>query len=92
MKILATLSSADFGTATVAGHDVGRLQGLSARGSKVRAGELLERFSPGDAGHHLVKTYSGGMARKLDVDIGLMHRPQVHFLDEPTAGLDPEAR
>jgi ABC-2 type transport system ATP-binding protein len=40
----------------------------------------------------LVKTYSGGMARKLDVAIGLMHRPQVLFLDEPTTGLDPKAR
>ncbi|MGA7204324.1 MAG: ATP-binding cassette domain-containing protein [Specibacter sp.] len=70
----------------------GRLQGMSGTAAKARAAELLERFSlTGDA-HRLVKTYSGGMARKLDVALGLMHRPQVLFLDEPTTGLDPEAR
>ncbi|WP_104091607.1 ATP-binding cassette domain-containing protein [Arthrobacter sp. GMC3] len=70
----------------------GRLQGLSSSDAKARAGDLLERFSLADAGNRLVKGYSGGMARKLDVAIGLMHRPEVLFLDEPTTGLDPEAR
>jgi ABC-2 type transport system ATP-binding protein len=70
----------------------GRLQGMPTRAARVRASELLERFSLTDAGRRLVKTYSGGMARKLDVAIGLMHRPQVLFLDEPTTGLDPQAR
>jgi ABC-2 type transport system ATP-binding protein len=70
----------------------GRLQGMMARDAKIRAGELLERFSLTEAANRLVKTYSGGMARKLDVAIGLMHRPSVLFLDEPTTGLDPEAR
>ncbi|ALE05902.1 ABC transporter [Arthrobacter sp. ERGS1:01] len=70
----------------------GRLQGLSGPAAKARATELLDRFSLTDSAHRLVKTYSGGMARKLDVALGLMHRPQVLFLDEPTAGLDPEAR
>jgi ABC-2 type transport system ATP-binding protein len=70
----------------------GRLQGMPAGGARARASELLDRFSLTDAGDRLVKTYSGGMARKLDVAIGLMHRPQVLFLDEPTTGLDPEAR
>ncbi|WP_308466287.1 ATP-binding cassette domain-containing protein [Rathayibacter soli] len=70
----------------------GRLQGMPARAARARASELLDRFSLTDAGGRLVKTYSGGMARKLDVAIGLMHRPQVLFLDEPTTGLDPEAR
>jgi ABC-2 type transport system ATP-binding protein len=70
----------------------GRLQGLSGRDAKARAVELLGRFSLSDSADRLVKTYSGGMARKLDVAIGLMHRPQVLFLDEPTTGLDPEAR
>jgi ABC-2 type transport system ATP-binding protein len=70
----------------------GRLQGMPVRAARGRASELLERFSLTDAGARLVKTYSGGMARKLDVAIGLMHRPQVLFLDEPTTGLDPQAR
>ncbi len=70
----------------------GRLQGLSARDARARAAELLDRFGLGDAADRQVKTYSGGMARKLDVAIGLMNRPQVLFLDEPTTGLDPEAR
>jgi ABC-2 type transport system ATP-binding protein len=70
----------------------GQLHGMSARSARIRAGELLERFSLTSAARRQVKTYSGGMARKLDVAIGLMHRPAVLFLDEPTTGLDPEAR
>jgi ABC-2 type transport system ATP-binding protein len=70
----------------------GRLQGMTAGDARSRATELLDRFSLSDAAGRQVKTYSGGMARKLDVAIGLMHRPQVLFLDEPTTGLDPEAR
>jgi len=70
----------------------GRLQGLSGRQAKARATELLDRFALTDAGHRRVSAYSGGMVRKLDVAMGLMHRPQVLFLDEPTTGLDPEAR
>jgi ABC-2 type transport system ATP-binding protein len=69
-----------------------RLQGLPARAARARARELLERFDLTDAAGRLVRTYSGGMARKLDVAIGLVHRPRVLFLDEPTTGLDPEAR
>ena len=70
----------------------GQLQGMPRRAARARAAELLDRFSLTDSGDRLVKTYSGGMARKLDVAIGLMHHPQVLFLDEPTTGLDPEAR
>jgi ABC-2 type transport system ATP-binding protein len=70
----------------------GRIQGLSRASAFARADELIARFGLGDAGDRLTKTYSGGMARKLDVAIGLVHRPQVLFLDEPTTGLDPEAR
>jgi ABC-2 type transport system ATP-binding protein len=70
----------------------GRLQGMRAVDARARAAELLSRFSLEDAGDRLVKTYSGGMVRKLDVAIGLMNRPHVLFLDEPTTGLDPEAR
>jgi len=70
----------------------GRLHGLGARDARSRADELLERFGVAHAADRLVKTWSGGMARKLDVAVGLVHRPQVLFLDEPTTGLDPEAR
>ncbi|GEN81538.1 daunorubicin resistance protein DrrA family ABC transporter ATP-binding protein [Actinotalea fermentans] len=69
-----------------------RLQGMSGRDARARADELLDRFGLVDAGARLAKTYSGGMARKLDVAMGLVHRPRVLFLDEPTTGLDPEAR
>jgi ABC-2 type transport system ATP-binding protein len=70
----------------------GRIQGLTRSDARARAGELLARFELTDAADRLAKTYSGGMARKLDVAIGLVHRPRVLFLDEPTTGLDPEAR
>ncbi|HKC29499.1 MAG TPA: ATP-binding cassette domain-containing protein, partial [Jatrophihabitans sp.] len=70
----------------------GRIQGLTSSGATARAAQLLARFDLSDAADRLAKTYSGGMARKLDVAIGLVHRPQVLFLDEPTTGLDPEAR
>jgi ABC-2 type transport system ATP-binding protein len=70
----------------------GRLFGMSGAGVKARADELLARFDLADAGDRLVKTYSGGMQRRLDVALGLVHRPEILFLDEPTTGLDPEAR
>ena len=70
----------------------GRIQGLSHASSRSRARELLSRFQLDDATNRLAKTFSGGMSRKLDVAMGLMHRPRVLFLDEPTTGLDPEAR
>jgi len=57
-----------------------------------RAGELLERFGLADAADRQAKTYSGGMIRRLDVALGLIQKPKVLFLDEPTTGLDPEAR
>ncbi len=69
-----------------------RIQGLLRLAARARADELLDRFGLNDAADRLVRTYSGGMARKLDVAIGLIHRPQVLFLDEPTTGLDPQAR
>ena len=57
-----------------------------------RADELLERFSLNDAADRPVKTYSGGMRRRLDLAAALVHRPPVLFLDEPTTGLDPRRR
>lgn len=70
----------------------GRIQGFSRADAHLRADALLDRFSLSDSAGRLVKTYSGGMSRRLDVAIGLMNRPRVLFLDEPTTGLDPEAR
>ncbi|MDN5796352.1 MAG: ATP-binding cassette domain-containing protein [Intrasporangium sp.] len=70
----------------------GRIHGLRRADARDRADELLGRFGLADAADRLTKTYSGGMNRKLDVAIGLVNRPAVLFLDEPTTGLDPEAR
>ena len=70
----------------------GHLFGMRGAAVRARADELLDRFDLADAAGRLVKTYSGGMQRRLDVALGLVHRPQILFLDEPTAGLDPEAR
>jgi ABC-2 type transport system ATP-binding protein len=125
VRILATLTRADAGSAVVAGHDVmreaaavrrsigyvpqasgvdreatghenlilqGRLQGMRGSDLERRSAELLETFGLSDKANALVKTYSGGMKRRLDVAMGLVHRPHVLFLDEPTTGLDPEAR
>ena len=70
----------------------GRVYGMRGKALRSRAQELIGRFGLAEAADRTVKTYSGGMQRKLDVAVGLMHRPQVLFLDEPTTGLDPEAR
>ena len=70
----------------------GRLYGLRGASVRARADELLARFGLTEAAGRLVRTYSGGMQRRLDVALGLMHRPAVLFLDEPTTGLDPESR
>jgi ABC-2 type transport system ATP-binding protein len=69
-----------------------RIQGLSSADARARADALLSRFGLGEAADRLVKTWSGGMSRKLDVALGVVHSPRVLFLDEPTTGLDPEAR
>ena len=70
----------------------GRLYGLSGAALKRRTAELLDRFGLTEAARRPVRTYSGGQQRRLDVALGLVHRPAVLFLDEPTTGLDPEAR
>jgi ABC-2 type transport system ATP-binding protein len=68
------------------------IYGLAGVMRRQRVEQLLERFGLADAAGRIAKTYSGGMQRRLDVALGLVHRPQVLFLDEPTTGLDPEAR
>jgi ABC-2 type transport system ATP-binding protein len=125
VKILTTLSRADAGTASVAGHDVlaepdavrrsigvvaqrsgvdreatgrenlrlqGQAFGMRGRALEDRASELLERFGLADAADRIGRTYSGGMERRLDIALALVHAPKVLFLDEPTTGLDPEVR
>ncbi len=125
VRVLVTLTLADEGSASVAGHDVrreqnavrraigyvpqdsgvdqygtgrenlmlqGRIQGMGGGDLRSRADELLTLVGIADAADRIVKTYSGGMRRRLDIALGLVHRPRVLFLDEPTTGLDPEAR
>ncbi len=70
----------------------GRLQGLRGRELAQRADTLLAQLGLGDAARRIAKGYSGGMQRRLDIAMGLVHRPKVLFLDEPTTGLDPEVR
>ena len=71
---------------------VGRLSGLRAADARRVAAALLERFDLTDAAGRIVKGYSGGMRRRLDLAAGLVTRPPVLFLDEPTTGLDPASR
>jgi ABC-2 type transport system ATP-binding protein len=70
----------------------GEFHGIKGRELRERVSQSLERFGLAHAAARQVKTYSGGMQRRLDVAMGLLHRPRVLFLDEPTTGLDPEAR
>ena len=71
---------------------IGELHHLGRRRAKARADELLDQFSLSDAAGKVVKEYSGGMRRRLDLAATLVARPEVLFLDEPTTGLDPRAR
>jgi ABC-2 type transport system ATP-binding protein len=70
----------------------GRLYGLTAGDAESRAKELIDLFDLGAFAGRLVRTYSGGQRRRLEVALGILHHPQVLFLDEPTTGLDPQNR
>ncbi len=71
---------------------IGRLLGLKRGGARARAAELLEAFGLAEAATRLVKNYSGGMRRRLDIAASIVVTPQLMFLDEPTTGLDPRSR
>lgn len=125
IRILATLTRPDAGTARVFGHDVvadpsavrdrisltgqfasvdedltgrenlvllSRLFGYTGSKAKARADDLLVSFDLNEAAGRLVRTYSGGMRRRLDIAASIVVRPDLLFLDEPTTGLDPRSR
>jgi ABC-2 type transport system ATP-binding protein len=91
--VVAQKSGADI---QATGRENLRLQGqvhdMGGPGLERRIDALLEQFSLADAADRLARTYSGGMQRRLDVALALVHAPRVLFLDEPTTGLDPEVR
>ena len=71
---------------------IGRIHGMNARELRVRSQQLLETMGLADRAKGQVRKFSGGMKRKLNIMMALIHNPQILFLDEPTLGLDPQAR
>ncbi len=70
----------------------GQMYGLSGRALKVRIGEVLEQIGLEDKANQRIKTYSGGMKRRVNIGVGLLHKPRLLFMDEPTVGIDPQSR
>jgi ABC-2 type transport system ATP-binding protein len=70
----------------------GRMYGMGGTALKARVDEVLEQIGLTDRANEAVKTYSGGMKRRLNIGVGLLHRPRVIFMDEPTVGIDPQSR
>ena len=70
----------------------GRMYGMGGGALKQRAAEVLEQVGLADRARERVKTYSGGMKRRINIGVGLLHRPRLLFMDEPTVGIDPQSR
>ena len=70
----------------------GEMYGLSGKALKIRVDEVLEQTGLTDKARQKVKTYSGGMKRRINIGVGLLHRPKLLFMDEPTVGIDPQSR
>ena len=70
----------------------GQMYGLSGKALKERVAEVLEQIGLSDKANNRVKTYSGGMKRRVNIGVGLLHRPRLLFMDEPTVGIDPQSR
>ena len=70
----------------------GQMYGLSGKALKTRIDEVLEQIGLTDKANQRVKTYSGGMKRRVNIGVGLLHKPRLLFMDEPTVGIDPQSR
>ncbi len=70
----------------------GQMYGLSGKALKTRVDEVLEQIGLADKARNRIKTYSGGMKRRVNIGVGLLHKPQLLFMDEPTVGIDPQSR
>ena len=70
----------------------GQMYGLSGKGLKLRVEEVLEQIGLTDKAKNRIKTYSGGMKRRVNIGVGLLHKPNLLFMDEPTVGIDPQSR
>jgi ABC-2 type transport system ATP-binding protein len=70
----------------------GQMYGLSGKTLKTRVDEVLEQIGLADKAKSRIKTYSGGMKRRVNIGVGLLHKPRVLFMDEPTVGIDPQSR
>ena len=70
----------------------GQMYGLSGKALKTRVDEVLEQIGLADRAGQRVRTYSGGMKRRVNIGVGLLHRPRLLFMDEPTVGIDPQSR